>query len=407
MRPATIRILPEPLRYALVLLCLTASLRAQPPATPSQNSAGHPAPFIPTARGADHFGVTVPDLEKGIAFFHDVLGADLLWKLPVSGLPGDEMQARYRVDSRAQVGLAMLRLGPSINVELLEFHAPGQNLATPSVDEVGTPRLGFYVDDVDAASRWLEQHGCVLLGGPNSTPPGSPHAGQQMRCAVTPLHLTIELVSRPEHLPYEQDTAARLAKPAPAWTADGNTAATNRLPTAHGLDHVGLNVPDLREAIRYFVDVFGAELLWTDGPFTGPGGDAMRQTYGGGTRDTLSLAMLRCGPNLNLELLEYRDADGRTIGRLRPGSDVDAGHLAFYVDNIAAAAAYLQGRKGTVVLAGPNLDDGAESPKRGELHRYFLTSWGASLELVQRPAHLPYESQAAARLAPPPAAWKP
>ena len=38
-----------------------------------------------------------------------------------------------------------------------------------------------------------------------------------MRYAVTPWHLTIELVHRPGPMPYEKNTDARLYGPASAW----------------------------------------------------------------------------------------------------------------------------------------------------------------------------------------------
>ena len=393
MKSTAAVVLPKILLAVAAVLSLPTLGQAQVPSEPGGTPANVTVSSIPTAHGVDHFGVTVPDLEQAVTFFQEVLGAELLWKLPASGLPGDAMSARYRVDPRARIALAMLRLGPNTNVELLQFQVPVQRVDMPGMEEVGAPYLGFYVDDVARACTWLEQHGCTLLKDAD-VPPGSPQESQHGRFVATPVHLMIKVLSRPAHLPYEKDTKARLAGPASAWTENGNGTAAVRLPTAHNLDHVGFNVPNLKVAIRYFVDVLGAELLWTDHPITD----------GHGTR---TVAMLRCGPNLNVELAECLNPAGEPIGHLRPNSDVDAGHLAFYVDDIIAAATYLADRGGTTVLAGPNLDDGPASGKRGESHRYFLTPWGSSLELVQRPAHLPYETSTASRLAPLPAGWKP
>ena len=228
------------------------------------------------------------------------------------------------------------------------------------------PYLAFYVDDVAAACAWLAEHGCTLLGNADA-PPGSPQAGERGRFVATPIRLMLEVLSRPTHPPYEKSTRARLAGPASAWTDNGNGTAKVRLPTERDLDHVGFNVPDLKVAIRYFVDVLGAELLWTD-------------KSAAGSHGTRTAATLRCGLSLNVELTEYTDQAGKPIGHLRPNSDVDASHLAFYVDDIAAAAAYLEAKAGTTVLAGPNMDDAATSGNRGESHRYFLTPWGSSLE---------------------------
>ena len=288
---------------ATAMLCLPTASQAQSPAPPS----GVPTHFtssIPTARDVDHFGVTVPDLEQAVAFFQDVLGAELLWKLPASGLPGDAMTARYRVDPHARVASAMLRLGPSVNIEVLQYQVPVQKADSSGAQEVGAPYLGFYVADVAAACTWLAQHDCTLLQETDA-PPGSPREGEHGRFVATPIRLMLEVLSRPAHLPYEKSTTARLAGPATAWTDNGNGNAMVHLPTAHNLDHVGFKVPDLGAAVRYFVEVLGAELLWTDKPAVDPHG-------------TRTAATLRCGPNLNIELAEYVDTAGKPIGRQPP-----------------------------------------------------------------------------------------
>ena len=173
---------------------------------------------IPGARDMDHVGLTVPDLDQAMKFFVDVLGADLLWTDgPTSDPKGDAMAKKLGVDPRASMRLAMLRCGPNLNVELLEYHAPNQNTKMPANSDVDVPHLAFYVDDVDKAGVYLEAHGCLLLGGPNVTPEGNPRAGQVMRYAVTPWHLTIELMHRPDHMPYEKNTDARLYGPADSW----------------------------------------------------------------------------------------------------------------------------------------------------------------------------------------------
>ena len=41
---------------------------------------------IPSLRGHDHTGITVPDLEQAIAFFVDVVGCDLATRLAPWGL---------------------------------------------------------------------------------------------------------------------------------------------------------------------------------------------------------------------------------------------------------------------------------------------------------------------------------
>ncbi len=94
------------------------------------------------------------------------------------------------------------------------------------------------------------------------------------------------------------------------------------------------------------------------------------------------MATLRCGPNLNVELLQYVTPEGHSASLEEPSnSDLSVGHLAFLVDDMAAAD-YLAGH-GVRLFAGPKRDE--NGPKAGEEHRYFLTPWGSSLELVRRP----------------------
>ena len=49
-----------------------------------------------------------------------------------------------------------------------------------------------------------------------------------------------------------------------------------RVPSLRAMDHVAYTVPDLDEAVRFFVDHFGAELIFVDGPFVDERGDGMR-----------------------------------------------------------------------------------------------------------------------------------
>ena len=46
-----------------------------------------------------------------------------------------------------------------------------------------------------------------------------------------------------------------------------STTTRPRVPTMRAVDHVAFTVPNLDEAVRFFVDHFGAELVFTDGPF--------------------------------------------------------------------------------------------------------------------------------------------
>src|SRR6476646_6318261 len=50
-----------------------------------------------------------------------------------------------------------------------------------------------------------------------------------------------------------------------------------KIPTLRAVDHCAYTVPDLDEAVQFFVDHFGAELVFYDGPFVDDESDGMRR----------------------------------------------------------------------------------------------------------------------------------
>jgi len=166
----------------------------------------------------DHVGLTVPDLDQAVRFFVDVLGTDELFRFgegPGTENPAD-LHAVFDVDPRSTLRVAMLRLGPNVNVELMQYQAPDQRREMPRNSDLDAPHLAFWVEDMDRAADYLAAHGCTLLGGPFTSKDG-PKAGQSIRYVRTPWSLSIEILNRPGHMPYERDVAARLFGPAPAW----------------------------------------------------------------------------------------------------------------------------------------------------------------------------------------------
>jgi catechol 2,3-dioxygenase-like lactoylglutathione lyase family enzyme len=148
------------------------------------------------------------------------------------------------------------------------------------------------------------------------------------------------------------------------------------LPGLRSADHVAFTVPDLGQAVAFFTEHLGAVVVFEDGPFDGPE-VAGRLDVEPGT--SCRLAMLRLGDRINLELFEY-DAPGR-VTRAPRNSDVGGHHLAFYVDDVDAARAYLRGVAGVRLMDGPN-DAGDGSPVAGQRWFYLETPWGLHLEIT-------------------------
>jgi catechol 2,3-dioxygenase-like lactoylglutathione lyase family enzyme len=168
---------------------------------------------------------------------------------------------------------------------------------------------------------------------------------------------------------------------------------TKGIPTAAGVDHVALTVPDLQQALPFFIDVLGCEHIFTAGPFSDPAGDWMQSNLGVHPRAATTLALLRCGPSQNIELFEYEAPDQSTD--LPRNSDIGASHIAFRVADMDQAVAYLKAQPGVTVLGEPTLVSG--QPNGGLRFVYFRTPWGQSMELVCYD-RMDYEATTQARL---------
>lgn len=173
-------------------------------------------PLLATARDVDHVGITVPDLDQAIAFFTQVIGAELLWSKPVMHDPtGHTFPRALQISPRSTARIAMVRCGPGLNVELLEYHAPHQRRSIPANSDVDVSHLCFFVEDMAAAAAYLTAHGCRMLAGP-STNHGL-NEGERYQYFLTPWGMSLEILYRPAPLPYERTTRARVYGPAPAW----------------------------------------------------------------------------------------------------------------------------------------------------------------------------------------------
>ncbi|MBC8135000.1 MAG: DUF4440 domain-containing protein [Fibrella sp.] len=175
---------------------------------------------IPGARAVDHAGFTVPDLERAVAFFTGVLGAAVLWRSDpfTADGRGPKAPAGLNADPRALVGLAMLRLGPNVHIELIEYRIPGVTPVIPLASGVNVGHLAFDVDDIQAAGAYLRSKNVEMLEGPRRNASG-PNEGQDSWFFLTPWAVTMELIQRPDIMAYQRDTSARLFKAPPRTNA--------------------------------------------------------------------------------------------------------------------------------------------------------------------------------------------
>lgn len=178
-----------------------------------------------------------------------------------------------------------------------------------------------------------------------------------------------------------------LAAAAIAMSLGAFSAQAETLPGVRGVNHIGLTVPDIAEAETFFTDVLGCEKATSFGPFRDDSGTFMQDLLDVDPRAVVNqITLMRCGFGSNIELFSYDAPDQKTV---RPrNSDIGGHHIAFYVDDIEAAAAYFKD-KGIRTLMGPFPVN--EGPAAGQAIIYFFAPWGLQMEAISFPEGMAYE----------------
>jgi catechol 2,3-dioxygenase-like lactoylglutathione lyase family enzyme len=154
-----------------------------------------------------------------------------------------------------------------------------------------------------------------------------------------------------------------------------------------GMDHVGITVPDINQAIEWFEDVLGAAAPLTFGPF--PAGAFVASVVDVAQTASIDrITMLRIGHSANIELFQYTAPDGQRHD-IPKNSDWTGHHVAFYVTDIAPAIEYMVERRVRRMPAGPfTLTQG---PAAGQTIQYFQTPWGSYVEFISYPNGMAYD----------------
>src|ERR1700761_1088320 len=150
------------------------------------------------------------------------------------------------------------------------------------------------------------------------------------------------------------------------------SARADSLPGMRGHDHTGVTVPDMDQAVSFFTDILGCQKIMSFGPFSDPKGTFMKDVLDVNPRAVISqITMMRCGFGSNIELFSYQSPDQQVV---QPkNSDVGGYHIAFYVDDIKAADAYLRGKKVWTHFGPVPIKEG---PAAGQAILYFNAPWG-------------------------------
>lgn len=160
------------------------------------------------------------------------------------------------------------------------------------------------------------------------------------------------------------------------------------MPGVRGVNHIGITVPDLAQAEAFFTDVLACQKATSFGPFRDDEGTFMQDVLDVDPRAVIEeIVLMRCGFGSNIELFHYTAPDQKTV--TPRNSDIGGHHIAFYVDDIDAAAAYLKD-KGLKVNMGPIAV--SEGPAAGQSILYFSAPWGLQLEAISFPKGMAYEA---------------
>lgn len=350
------------------------------------------------ARRVDHYALTVPNLSQAINFVVNVLGGELVYRLPeLAHQEDDWMRENLDVHSRARAEIALLRMGPLTNLELFQYWAPKQNGVPPRVQDVGNTTFGLFVEDIEGAVAHLRKQPQVSILGAVQTVRGqAADAGMQWVRFLAPWGSPIELRCYGRALRYESRTKARRFGPCVAWSNRNDGASSGSLlPGLRNLDHVAYTVEDLEAALTFFSEALGAEYVYrTSLDLSEP---TVANSLGVPPSGRMERMVFRMGPTDNVELNQFWVPQR---GRVPPrNSDAGGRHLALHVDNVRHAAAVLAHSHGCTLLGEPKVI--REGLIAGDEWIYVRTPIGLPIELVHMPdGALPYEQTTAARRRP-------
>ena len=128
-----------------------------------------------------------------------------------------------------------------------------------------------------------------------------------------------------------------------AILANAPLAHADGMPGLRGHDHTGITVPDIKQAIDFFVNVLGCKEAMSFGPFSDDKTTFMHDLLNVDPRAVIhQITLVRCGYGSSIELFQYSAPDQKNM--TPKNSDIGGYHIAFYVDDIKAAKDYLDGK---------------------------------------------------------------
>lgn len=158
--------------------------------------------------------------------------------------------------------------------------------------------------------------------------------------------------------------------------------------TVFGIDHVGVSVPDLKQAEDFFTRVVGCQNAFHLGPFADREGTFMSGQLGTHQEATLNIATMRCGAASDVELFEFTSPSQKVEWPAR--DDIGSASIGFYVEDIGALLAHL--RANGIETLG-DVVDGPEGPIAGRQWIYARAPWGPLVFFMSEPNGIAWDNE--------------
>ena len=120
-------------------------------------------------KGIHHISIVVPDLEKGLKFYTDVLGFKLLGRSTADG--SNVLYDQIIGLSGIEADVAMMSAG-GVQVELWQYHKPRGKARDLLPCDQGYTHIALNVTDIDAEYHRLIDAGMTFNGPPVEFIPG-------------------------------------------------------------------------------------------------------------------------------------------------------------------------------------------------------------------------------------------
>ncbi len=138
----------------------------------------------------DHFGVTVSDIERALAFWRDLLGLEEAGR----GVVEWEHLDRLVALPKTKIEWVELKIPEGGTIELSQYHRPvGTPVAPGEENEPGRSHLSLLVDDLASALASLRAAGVRAQTDPVEIPVGS-YAGGKAAYVFDPDGVEVELI---------------------------------------------------------------------------------------------------------------------------------------------------------------------------------------------------------------------